>query len=105
MSRRGFYARAVLAAVLLLGAALLLPKAARASYPYLYRSQIEHCAAAYGLDPLWVAAIVRTESSFDPAAVSPVGARGLMQLMPATAQWLAQRCGEPYSAAALAQPA
>jgi soluble lytic murein transglycosylase-like protein len=37
-----------------------------------------------GLDPFWVLSVMWTESHFDPKAVSPVGARGLMQLMPAT---------------------
>ncbi len=37
------------------------------------------------LDPLWVTAIIWTESSFNPRAVSKKGARGLMQLMPTTA--------------------
>lgn len=37
------------------------------------------------LDPLWVVAIVWTESSFNPKAISPKGARGLMQVMPRTA--------------------
>ena len=46
-------------------------------------------------------AVMRQESSFDPAIVSPAGARGLMQLMPATALTLS--AGHP-DAAALAQP-
>jgi soluble lytic murein transglycosylase len=44
-----------------------------------------------GLDPLLTAAVIQVESHFDPFAVSGAGARGLMQLMPPTAQWLLAR--------------
>jgi len=50
-----------------------------------YASIIASAAASHGLDPKLIEAVVRTESGFDAQAVSPVGAQGLMQLMPDTA--------------------
>ncbi len=58
------------------------------AYPRFYREAVERWAGAYGLDPLLVLAVVREESRFAPAAVSPAGAVGLMQLLPSTAQGL-----------------
>jgi soluble lytic murein transglycosylase-like protein len=45
-------------------------------------------ARRHGLDPALVLAVVSVESGFEPAAVSPKGAQGLMQLMPRTAESL-----------------
>jgi hypothetical protein len=47
---------------------------------------IESTARQYGVHPQLVRAIIQVESAFDPGAVSPKGARGLMQLMPETAR-------------------
>jgi soluble lytic murein transglycosylase len=55
-------------------------------------------------EPAFVLAIVRQESSFDPRAHSGAGARGMMQLMPATAQILARRQGLAYSTYELEDP-
>jgi soluble lytic murein transglycosylase len=56
-------------------------------YPLRYKDLIQAQARQYSLDPLFVAAIIRQESGFKPAAHSKVGAIGLMQLMPQTAEW------------------
>ncbi len=53
------------------------------------------------LDPAIVLALMRQESSFDAQAVSPSGARGLMQLMPATAQAVSRQTGQSSTLAAL----
>jgi hypothetical protein len=49
---------------------------------------IEEAATAHGISAHLVRAVVQAESGYDPAAVSPVGAQGLMQLMPNTATFL-----------------
>jgi soluble lytic murein transglycosylase len=62
-------------------------------YPFGWRSEVSEAARRAGLDPFLVAAVVREESSYYPRAVSRAGARGLMQLMPATAQPMAENRG------------
>jgi soluble lytic murein transglycosylase len=64
-------------------------------FPRGYWEEIRRHATGRGIDPYLVAALIRQESRFSPEAVSPVGARGLMQLMPATASRLARQAGRP----------
>ena len=59
-------------------------------YPLGYWSDVRTQAAARRLEPFLVVALIRQESLFDPDAVSPADAHGLMQLMPATARQLAR---------------
>jgi soluble lytic murein transglycosylase-like protein len=59
--------------------------AARITRPSEFDRLINRAANDHSLDPRLVKSVMLVESGFNPAAVSPKGARGLMQLMPATA--------------------
>lgn len=61
----------------------------RNKYPLKYKDEIVRQARAYNLDPALIASIIYNETSFRPEAVSSVGARGLLLLMPNTAEWIA----------------
>ena len=56
--------------------------------PIYLANAIGDAAKKHGVDPRLLAAVARRESRFNAAAVSPVGACGIMQLMPATAKYL-----------------
>ena len=91
----GFYLLIALlaAALLFIGAFHYRERVLRYFYPLDYREQVEALAAEYELDRWLVFAIIRIESAFDPNAESRAGARGLMQLMPSTAAWIAETAG------------
>ena len=96
---QSFFVRHVLA-LLMLAAACVAPFAARAQSPtaFVTRSMpseadlrrfsgiVETASRAYGVDGALVHAVIFAESSYNPLAVSPQGATGLMQLMPETAR-------------------
>ena len=65
----------------------------RVAYPFPYRRLVESRAGELGLDPYLLAGLIRQESAFVPATVSPAGATGLMQVMPATGRQLAAEVG------------
>jgi soluble lytic murein transglycosylase len=58
-----------------------------------YRDRVEPAAKDRRLDESWVYGLMRQESRFVIVARSGVGARGLMQVMPATAKWVAHKLG------------
>ncbi len=78
----------------------------RLMYPVVERETLISSSRTNGLDPVLVASLIRQESNFNPRATSPVGARGVMQLMPDVGRSLAsaQRIGG-YTDESLYDPA
>ncbi len=62
-----------------------------------FEQSINQSASRYGLPRELIAAVIMTESGFNPQAVSPKGARGLMQLMPHT--WMDMGVSDPHDPA------
>lgn len=77
----------------------------RWQHPLKYRRTLVAEAKANRLDPRTLAAIIFTESKFEPGSRSEAGAIGLMQLMPETATWAASEMGRRISAKRLTEPA
>lgn len=61
------------------------------SYRLQYASEIKKYSKEFGVDPYLVAAVIHCESSNRHDAVSKAGARGLMQIMPDTGKWIAEK--------------
>lgn len=77
-----------------------------ALFPRAYWSDVRKYSAMNGLDPYLVASLIRQESEFNPAAVSPANAIGLMQLLPKTGKAVARQIKLPrYNASQLYTPA
>ncbi|MDO5603014.1 MAG: lytic transglycosylase domain-containing protein [Oscillospiraceae bacterium] len=83
-------------ALLLLAAffclALVLGWFEKLFYPIKYEEYVERYAQEYEVDPYFVYAVIRTESGFNPQAVSVAQARGLMQITEETFKWLQPQC-------------
>ncbi len=80
----------VLLAVLALAAACV---GLRVVFPLEYRDEILRCSQAYSLDPVLVASVIRHESRYRSDVESVAGAIGLMQIMPETGAWIAEKLG------------
>jgi len=65
------------------------------AYPTYFADLVQEEAETHGLDPLLLYAVIRQESLFEPAARSYAAAGGLMQVIPATGEWVAQRLHWP----------
>lgn len=103
MSRRKFIAAAAAVLLILLAAAAYFGYDAYrksvheyllASHPLRYSEYVEKYAEKYGIDKYIIYAFIKTESGFDPDAVSSTGARGLMQLMETAFDWVKFRLGD-----------
>ena len=64
------------------------------SYPQPYSATVRAAAKEFGVDPLLVWSVMRAESRYDAEALSSVGARGLMQVMPPTQTYIAEQLKE-----------
>lgn len=73
-------------------------------FPVDYCELIVAAADEYSVDPLLIAALIRVESGYDPEAVSPKGAVGLMQIMPNTGRWVAEQNRRRFKEDDLADP-
>lgn len=90
-SRSKFFWRVAL--LLFLVAILNINFIGRVLYPFPYQDIVLYYSRRYNIDPYLIAAIIKTESNFNPYAVSSQGAIGLMQIMPQTGKWVASEIG------------
>lgn len=89
-----------------LGDSVALPEAERThlAYPLAFWGTVEREAHGNAVDPLLVEAVMRQESLFDPEARSPADARGLLQLLPSTAERVATANAMHVDPAELTEP-
>ncbi len=88
----------ILILILAISSFLLIPTIKKQLYPREFSDHVSHYSAEYEVPESLVYAVILNESSFDPEAVSHVGAVGLMQLMPETYDWISDKLGETVTA-------
>lgn len=100
MTKRKRARAAPLVAILVICAALCCVGALgyrlfqRQTHPIKYEEYVERYSQEFGVDKFFVYAVIKTESGFRPEARSNVGARGLMQIMEQTFDWLKFKQGD-----------
>lgn len=67
----------------------------RTKYPIKYQNHINRYAADHQVNPALIAAIIKCESDYNPTSRNEIGARGLMQFMPDSFEWIAPKFGIP----------
>lgn len=91
--------------LLFLAIVFIFPRWITFFYPLPHQDLVFDTASEQQVDPYLVFAIIRAESKYQTAAESPVGAKGLMQIMPETAEWIAEQKGiEDFQAEDLHDP-
>ncbi|WP_028991507.1 lytic transglycosylase domain-containing protein [Thermoanaerobacter thermocopriae] len=74
-------------------------------YPRKYYNYVFYYAKEYGMDPYLIFAVIKVESNFKSDAISSKNARGLMQILPETGEWIAKEIGiKNYSDSMLFEP-
>jgi len=76
----------------------------QARYPFPYFNDVQKWSAKRQINPLLVIALMRQESRFEAKIKSPVGATGLMQLMPDTAKWITPQINTDFKTINLENP-
>ncbi|HHX14267.1 MAG TPA: lytic transglycosylase domain-containing protein [Clostridiales bacterium] len=104
--KKGSFRRRILPAVLLAAAIFVGVQLLFCPVPgkIPYAGLIAAASAEEELDPFLVAAVIKTESSFDPEAISSRNARGLMQVIPETAYFVMAKTGHEFPLADLLEP-
>lgn len=82
----------------------LVKKKEREEYPLKYTEYVEKYAEMYGVECEVIYAVIKTESDFDPSAVSQKGAMGLMQLIPDTFKWVCEKEHIEYDETKITDP-